>query len=82
MITKLLLIILIVFNIILIYLLNKKKIRKFFLQSKIKKVDISSVNKIFELNKISNNLSGPKKETIIKSFRISHKNNKVGMTSD
>ena len=82
MITKLLLIILIVFNIILIYLLNKKKIRKFFLQSKIKKVDISSVNKIFEFNRISNNLSGPKKETIIKSFRISHKNNKVGMTSD
>ena len=82
MITKLLLIILIVFNIILIYLLNKKKIRKFFLQSKIKKVDISSVNKIFELNKISNNLSGPKKETIIKSFSISPKNNIVGMTSD
>ena len=82
MITKLLIIILFFFNIILIYLLNKKKIRKFFLQSKIKKVDISSVNKIFELNKISNNLSGPKKETIIKSFSISPKNNIVGMTSD
>ena len=83
MITKLLLIILIFFNIILIYFLNKKTIKKFFFsQSKIKKVDISSVNKIFELNKISNNLSGPKKETIIKSFSISPKNNIVGMTSD
>ena len=82
MIIKLLSIILLFFNIILIYLLNKKKIRIFFLQSKIKKVDISSLNKIFELNKISYNLSGPKTETIIKSFSISPKNNIVGMTSD
>ncbi len=82
MITKLLLIILFFFNFILIYFLNKKKIRKLFLSSKIKKIDISGVNKIFELIKISNNLSGPKKETIIKSFSVSPKNNIVGMTSD
>ena len=34
------------------------------------------------MNKISNNLSGPKKEVIIKSFSISTDNNIVGMTSD
>ena len=69
-------------NILLIYFTNKRKIKNFFYTSKIKKIDITDVDDIFKLNKISNNLSGPKKEAIIKSFSISSNNNIVGMTSD
>ena len=72
----------IILNIILIYFLNKKKIKKILFKSKIKEVDISEVHEIFESEKISLNLVGPKKETIIKSFCISPDNKVVGMTSD
>ena len=72
----------IILNIILIYFLNKKKIKKILFKSKIKEVDISEVHEIFESEKISLNLVGPKKETIIKSFCIPPDNKVVGMTSD
>ena len=71
-----------IFNLILIYFLNKKKIRKFFYKSNIQIKDITKLHKSFELNTISNNLKGPKKEAIIKSFNITSDNDIVGMTSD
>ena len=79
---KLVIIISIFFNIIFIYFLNKKKIKKLLFPSKIKKIDVTEVHKIFQLNEISKNLSGPKEEVIIKSFSISAENNIVGMTSE
>ena len=72
----------IVFNIIFLYFLNKKKIKKILFKSKIKKVDIFEVHEIFKSEKISSNLIGPKKDAIIKSFCISPDNKVVGMTSD
>ena len=71
-----------IFNLILIYFLNKKKIRKLFYKSNIQTKDITKLHKSFELNTISNNLKGPKKEAIIKSFNITSDNDIVGMTSD
>ena len=79
---KLFILISLFLNIFFLYLVNKKKIKNFLYASKIKKIDITEVHEIFELKKISNNLSGPKKEAIIKSFGISADNNIVGMTSD
>ncbi len=82
MIIKLLLITSLIINIIFIYKFYKRKIKTLFFSTNIKRVDVSSVNKIFTLNEISDNLKGPKSETIIKSFCISSNNNIVGMTSD
>ena len=65
--------ILILINIFLLYLLNKKKIKKLFFKSKINEVDISKLHKIFQTEKISLNLYSPKKETIIKIFSITLK---------
>ena len=79
---KLAILISLILNIFLIYLLNKKKIKDFLFTSKIETLDVTEVDEIFKLNKISNNLSGPKKEAIIKSFSISANNNIVGMTSE
>jgi len=78
----LIIIFLISFNFLLLYLLNKKKIKKFFNKKIIKEIDISDVHEIFHLKKISKNLKGPKKDAIIKSFSITPSNNIVGMTSD
>ena len=66
----------------LTYKINKKKVRNLFYKSKIKQIDISEVDKIFEEKLISKNLKGPKEDTIIKSFIISPQNKIVGMTSD
>jgi len=79
---KLFIIISFFLNIFFLYLINKKKIKNFLFSSKIKTIDVTDVHEIFKLNKISNNLSGPKKDVIIKSFSISADNNIVGMTSD
>ena len=79
---KLFILISLFLNIFFLYLVNKKKIKNFLYASKIKKIDITKVHEIFKLNKISNNLSGPKKEAIIKSFSITADNKIVGMTSD
>ena len=72
----------IILNIVFLFFLNKKKIKKILFKSKIKEVDIFEVHEIFESEKISSNLVGPKKNAIIKSFCISSDNKVVGMTSD
>ena len=82
MILYFLIIFLIIINIILIFLLNKKKIKNFLYKSKIKKIDITEIHEIFKLKNISENLKGPTKDVIIKSFSISSSNKIVGMTSD
>ena len=79
---KIIIVLSIILNIIFLFFLNKKKIKKILFKSKIKKVDIFEVHKIFESEKISSNLIGPKKDAIIKSFCISPNNKVVGMTSD
>ena len=66
----------------LTYKINKKKVRNLFYKSKIKQIDISELDKIFDEKLISKNLKGPKEDTIIKSFIISPQNKIVGMTSD
>jgi len=73
---------LLILNFILLYLLNKKKIKNFLYKTKIQEIDITDVNEIFHLKKISKNLKGPKEDVIIKSFSITSSNNIVGMTSD
>ena len=77
-------IILVLFLVVLIltYLFNKKKIKNFFYKSKIKKINITELDQIFDEKFISKNLKGPKEETIVKSFIISPQNKIVGMTSD
>lgn len=82
MILKIVLILSILINFIFIYMINRKKIKKIIFKPKIKSIDISKVNKIFELRNISHNLKGPKIDTIVKSFNISPKNRVIGMTSD
>jgi len=79
---KLFILISLFFNIFLLFLINKKKIKNIFYKTKIKKIDVADIHEIFKLNKISSNLSGPKNEVIIKSFSVSADNNIVGMTSD
>ena len=66
----------------LTYRTNKKKVRNLLYKSKIKQIDISELDIIFEEKFISKNLKGPKEDTIIKSFIISPQNKIVGMTSD
>ena len=82
MIIKFLLLISIIFNLLLILLFNKKKIKRFINKSKIKEIDVINIHKSFELRNISSNLKSPKEDSIIKSFSISSDNNIVGMTSD
>jgi len=78
-----LIILLIITNFITIYLFNRKKIKKYFAKSFIKTVGIEKVNKIFESEKISENLYGPKKDVIVKSFCVpSGDKDIVGKTSD
>ena len=80
--STIIIIFLLITNFLLIYLLNKKKIKKFFSKSIIQEIDITDVHKVFHLKEISKNLRGPKDDVIIKSFSISPSNNIVGMTSD
>ena len=79
---KIIIILSIILNIFFLFFLNKKKIKKILYKSKIKEIDISEVHKIFESEKISQNLIGPKKDVIIKSFCIPPDNTVVGMTSN
>jgi len=80
--STIIIIFLLITNFLLIYLLNKKKIKKFFSKSIIQEIDITDIHKVFHLKEISKNLKGPKDDVIIKSFSISPSNNIVGMTSD
>jgi len=82
MIFNILIVILIISNLLSIFFLYKKKIKNFVFKSKIKKIDITDIHKIFNLKEISKNLKGPKKDVIIKSFSITPNNKVVGMTSD
>lgn len=82
MIFNILIVILIISNLVTIFFLYKKKIKNFIFKSKIKKIDITDIHKIFNLKEISKNLKGPKKDVIIQSFSITPNNNVVGMTSD
>jgi len=79
---KITLILLIILNLILIYFLNKKKIKKIIYKKKILTKDTSDLHEIFITKKISENLYSPKEEVIIKSFCISVENDIKGMTSD
>ena len=45
----------------LIYKINKKKVRNLFYKSKIKQIDISQLDKIFDEKLISKNLKAQKK---------------------
>ena len=80
--STIIIIFLLITNFLLIYLLNKKKIKKFFSKSIIQEIDITDIHEVFHLKEISKNLRGPKDDVIIKSFSISPSNNIVGMTSD
>jgi predicted O-methyltransferase YrrM len=82
MIIKIFIFFLILSNFILLFYLNKKKIKNFLNVSKIKSVHVTDIHEIFKLNKISKNLKGPKQESIIQSFCISSDNDIVGMTSN
>jgi len=82
MIIKILVLSSIILNLVLFFLLNKKKIKKYLHKNNIKEEDITKLHKSFELKEISKNLKGPKKEALIKSFSISNDNTIVGMTSE
>ena len=80
--TKIFIFLLIFLNLILIYLLNKKKIKSFFYKTKIQSVELNHLDQIFANNQIDKRLYGPKSEVIVKNFCIQGNNNIVGMTSD
>ena len=69
-------------NFLLLFYINKKKIRNFLNITKINKASINDLHEIFSERKISSILKGPKKEIIVKNFCISSDNDIVGMTSD
>tara|TARA_Y100000590_G_scaffold141714_1_gene162532 strand:- start:1564 stop:2349 length:786 start_codon:yes stop_codon:yes gene_type:complete len=81
--TSTIIIILLISNIITLYFLNRKKIKRYFATALIESVDLEKVNKIFESEKISDNLYGPKKDVIVKNFAIPPGDKDiVGKTSD
>ena len=82
MIIKILILFSIILNLILFFLLNKKKIKNYLYKNNIEEKDITKLHQSFELKTISKNLKGPKKEAFIKSFSISSDNSIVGMTSE
>ena len=61
---------------------NKKKIKKHFYKTKILEKDIIDLHPIFKLRKISENLKGPTKKSIVQNFCISAGNEVAGMTSN
>ena len=79
---KIIIVLSVILNIIFLFFLNKKKIKKIIFKKKIKEINISKVHTIFESEKISSNLLGPKEDVIIKSFCISPDNKVIGMTSN
>ena len=79
---NLIILFLIIINLFLIFLFNKKKIKAFFYKNKIRTTDLDELNDIFLNKQIDKNLLGPKEEVIVKSFCIDKNNKIVGMTSD
>ena len=80
--TKVLISILLIINILLILIIKKKNIKNFIYKKKVKSIDIDKINKIFLNSKIDKNLYGPKEDVIVKSFCIPPNNKIVGMTSN
>ena len=68
--TKILIFSLFFLNLILIYFLNKKKIKNFFYKSKIQSVELDHLDQIFLNDQIDKKLNGPKPEVIVKNFCI------------
>ena len=79
---KVLILISIIINILLILIINKKKIKGLVNKNKVKSVDLDNLNKIFINSKIDENLYGPQDEVIVKNFCIPSNNKIVGMTSN
>ena len=77
-----LLLIFIITNLILILIINKKKLKSFFYKSEVEEIEVTKLDNIFQLREISKNLRGPNQNAIIKSFGITSDNRVVGMTSD
>ena len=69
-------------NLLLIFFINRKKIKKIIHKSKIKSVKLEKLDSIFINNQIDKNLHGPKQDVIVKNFCVEAENNIVGMTSD
>ena len=72
---------LIIINLLLIYFYNKKKIKKFFIEQKIRSVNLSEVNQIFLPSK-NVKYKFPKEEVVIKNFYIDPSFQIVGQTTD
>ncbi len=79
---KVLILISIILNILLIFIINKKKIKSLINKKKVQSIDLDKLNKIFENAKIDKNLYGPKEDVIVKNFCIPSNNKIVGMTSN
>tara|TARA_B100000575_G_C23067318_1_gene614650 strand:- start:533 stop:1297 length:765 start_codon:yes stop_codon:yes gene_type:complete len=71
---------LILINLILIYFLYRKEIKKFFIKKQIKEVNIEEVHEIFKTNETNKNF--PSEDYITKLFIVPNHFNVVGMTSD
>ena len=80
--TNLLIFFSIILNLILIFFLNKKKIKVLLSTNKIQSVNLEQLDNIFINNQIDKNLMGPKQDVIVKNFCIPPDNKIVGMTSD
>ena len=79
---KVLILISIIINILLILIINKKKIKGLVNKNKVQSVDLDNLNKIFINSKIDENLYGPQDEPSVKNFCIPSNNKIVGMTSN
>ena len=79
---KVLILISIILNILLIFIINKKKIKSLINKKKVQSIDLDKLNKIFQNTKIDKNLYGPKEDVIVKNFCIPSNNKIVGMTSN
>ena len=73
---------LLLLNILILAAYNKKKLKKYFYKSEIIEKDIIDLHPIFKLRKISKNLKGPTRKSIVRNFCISAGNNITGMTSN
>ena len=79
---KVLTLISIIINILLILIINRKKIKGLVNKNKVQSVDLDKLNEIFINSKIDENLYGPQDEVIVKNFCIPSNNKIVGMTSN
>ena len=62
---KVLILISIIINILLIFIINKKKIKGLVNKNKVQSVDLDKLNEIFINSKIDENLYGPQDEVIV-----------------